>query len=86
MQHGKRRDVKRHGYAAWPEVFEMAKSKSNVWEGRFGVRRDVGNPICNGMRRGIGGVVGCVAGDANAGVRYANASSSVHKCKTTSCE
>ena len=35
MQHGKRRDVKRHGYAAWPEVFEMAKSKSNVWEGRL---------------------------------------------------
>jgi hypothetical protein len=31
-------------------------------------------------------MVECVVGDANAGVRYANASSSVHKCKTTSCE
>ena len=37
----------------------MAKSKSKVWEGGgaeyvdiVGVRRDVGIPICNGMRRG----------------------------------
>jgi len=30
MQHGKRVDVEKHGYAAWPEVFEMAKSKSKV--------------------------------------------------------
>jgi hypothetical protein len=93
MQHGKRRDVERHGYAAWPEVFEMAKSKSNVGGGA--VRSTLMSLAYEGCwnpdmqwdeRRKWGGVVECVAGDANAGVRYANASSSVHKCKTTSCE
>jgi len=46
----------------------MAKSKSKVrWCGRreyvgiVDVRRDVGIPICNGMRRGNGEGMECVA-------------------------
>jgi hypothetical protein len=80
--------VEKHGYAAWPEVFEMTKSKSKV---RGGVRVDGGstsisltatgcwNPDMQWKRgRERGGAMKCVVGDANAGMRYANASSSIH--------
>jgi hypothetical protein len=62
MQHGKRVDVEEHRYSAWPEVFEMAKSRSKVrwcgWRreyvGIVDVRREVGIPICDGMRGEMG--------------------------------
>lgn len=75
-------------YSRWRSR-NLRREGCAVREGYVGivdVRRDVGIPICSGMRGEIGGGVECVAGDANAGVRYANASSSVHKCKTSSCE